>query len=211
MLRTWVQESNKSDITSCLQPSIHAFIFSHLDRLWQPSVHFTFLQFFFPWLINWPSFLQNPCPPGKHPSSSWFCLWFFSLVSAFTIPVLLQCYCCAVLSCSVTSLWPHGLAHQAPLSMEILQARILEWVAMPSSRSCSQPRDRTQVSHIAGEFFIIWILVNFKYIYSQSHVVMCFPHPVYPSFLSPWCALDHLFAWIILSHYPRAHFITYAF
>ena len=107
---------------------------------------------------------------------------------------ILQCYCCAVLSCSVTSLWPHGLAHQAPLSMEILQARILEWVAMPSSRSCSQPRDRTQVSHIAGEFFTIWILVNFKYIYSQSHVVMCFPHPVYSSFLSPWCALDHLFA-----------------
>ena len=28
---------------------------------------------------------------------------------------------------------------------EILQARILEWVAMPSSRGSSQPRDRTQV------------------------------------------------------------------
>ena len=32
----------------------------------------------------------------------------------------------------------------------ILQARILEWVAMPSSRESSQPRDQTQVSHIAG-------------------------------------------------------------
>ena len=32
----------------------------------------------------------------------------------------------------------------------ILQARILEWVAMPSSRGSSQPRDRTQVSFIAG-------------------------------------------------------------
>ena len=29
----------------------------------------------------------------------------------------------------------------------ILQARILEWVAMPSSRGSSQPRDWTQVSH----------------------------------------------------------------
>ena len=38
----------------------------------------------------------------------------------------------------------------------ILQARILEWVAMPSSRGSSQPRDQTQVSHIAGGFFIIW-------------------------------------------------------
>ena len=37
-----------------------------------------------------------------------------------------------------------------------LQARILEWVAMPSSRGSSQPRDWTQVSSIAGEFFIVW-------------------------------------------------------
>ena len=35
--------------------------------------------------------------------------------------------------------------------MGILQARILVWVAMPSSRGPSQPRDWTQVSHIAGD------------------------------------------------------------
>ena len=35
----------------------------------------------------------------------------------------------------------------------ILQARILEWVAMPSSRGSSQPRDLTGVSCIAGRFF----------------------------------------------------------
>ena len=35
----------------------------------------------------------------------------------------------------------------------ILQARILEWVAFPFSRGSSQPRDRTQVSCIAGGFF----------------------------------------------------------
>ena len=38
----------------------------------------------------------------------------------------------------------------------ILQARILEWVAFPSSRGSSQPRDQTQVSHIAGRFFTSW-------------------------------------------------------
>ena len=32
----------------------------------------------------------------------------------------------------------------------ILQVRILEWVAVPFSRGSSQPRDQTQVSHIAG-------------------------------------------------------------
>ena len=37
----------------------------------------------------------------------------------------------------------------------ILQARILEWVAMPFSKGSSQPKDRTQVSHIAGGFFTV--------------------------------------------------------
>ena len=38
----------------------------------------------------------------------------------------------------------------------ILQARILEWVAFPFSRGSPQPRDQTQVSHIAGGFFTSW-------------------------------------------------------
>ena len=50
----------------------------------------------------------------------------------------------------------------------ILQARILEWVAFPFSRGSSQPRDQTQVSHIAGGFFTSWatreaqLLVKYK-------------------------------------------------
>ena len=47
-------------------------------------------------------------------------------------------------------LGPHGLYSSTP---QILQARILEWVALPFFRGSSQPRDRTQVSHIAGGFF----------------------------------------------------------
>ena len=35
----------------------------------------------------------------------------------------------------------------------ILESRIMEWVAFPFSRRSSQPRDQTQVSHIAGRFF----------------------------------------------------------
>ena len=38
----------------------------------------------------------------------------------------------------------------------ILKARILEWVAIPFSRGSSQPRERTQVSHFAGQFFTSW-------------------------------------------------------
>ena len=38
----------------------------------------------------------------------------------------------------------------------ILQARILEWVAISFSRGSSQPRDQTQVSHIVNGFFTSW-------------------------------------------------------
>ena len=38
----------------------------------------------------------------------------------------------------------------------IFQARVLEWVAMPSCRGSSWLRDRIQISHIAGGCFTIW-------------------------------------------------------
>ena len=38
----------------------------------------------------------------------------------------------------------------------ILQARILEWIAISFSRRSSRPRDQTQVSCIAGRFFTLW-------------------------------------------------------
>ena len=47
---------------------------------------------------------------------------------------------------------PWAVAHQAPLSMGILQGRILEWFAMPSSRGSSQPRPPTlQVDSLPSE------------------------------------------------------------
>ena len=42
----------------------------------------------------------------------------------------------------------------------IVQARILEWAAIPFSRGSSWPRDWTWVSHIAGRFFI-WDSLRF--------------------------------------------------
>ena len=44
----------------------------------------------------------------------------------------------------------------------ILQARMLEWVAMSFSRGSSQPSDQTWVSWIAGGFFTIWGSALFK-------------------------------------------------
>ena len=38
----------------------------------------------------------------------------------------------------------------------ILQARILEWVAIHFSRVSSRPRDRAQVSYLVARFFTVW-------------------------------------------------------
>ena len=66
--------------------------------------------------------------------------------------VLLESESRPALSDSETS-WT--VAHQAPLSVGLLQVKLLEWVAMPFSRGSSQSKDRSQVSHIAGGFFTV--------------------------------------------------------
>ena len=50
---------------------------------------------------------------------------------------------CDPMDCSLPGSSVHG----------ILQARVLEWVAISFSRGSSQPRDQTQVSHTAGRRF----------------------------------------------------------
>ena len=65
--------------------------------------------------------------------------------------------CCALSPPVVSdSEAPWAVAHQAPLLMGILQARILEWAATSSSRRSSQPRDWTQISCIVGGFLTVW-------------------------------------------------------
>ena len=53
---------------------------------------------------------------------------------------------CDPMNCSPSGSYVHG----------ILQARILEWVAMPFSRGSSWPRNQTRVSCISGRFFTVW-------------------------------------------------------
>ena len=58
----------------------------------------------------------------------------------------------AVLSCLsrvqlCATLWT--VPHQVPLSMEILQARILECVDMPSSRGSSGPRNGACICYVS--------------------------------------------------------------
>ena len=84
--------------------------------------------------------------------------------------------CCAVLCCAsplccFATLWT--VARQAPLSMGIFQAGILEW-------DLPNPWNQGQVSHIAGGFFIIWATCKISYIiiiivkYITANLKKCF-------------------------------------
>ena len=56
---------------------------------------------------------------------------------------------------SVTLCNPTGCSLPGPSVHEILQARILEWVAIPFSRGSPRPRDQTLVSSIAERLFTL--------------------------------------------------------
>ena len=66
------------------------------------------------------------------------------------------------------------IAHQAPLSMGILQARIPEWVVLPSSRGSSWPRDQTGISYVAciGRWVLYqWVLYHKRHLGSPLIVL----------------------------------------
>ena len=58
---------------------------------------------------------------------------------------------CSVAQSCLTLCDPMDCGPPGSSAHGILQARILEWVAMPSSRGSSQPRDKSPA--LAGEFF----------------------------------------------------------
>ena len=75
---------------------------------------------------------------------------------------------CDPVDCSLLGFSLHG----------VLQARILEWVAMFFSRGASQPRDGTQVSCTAGRCFNLWatreaptvVVVTQIYTFLKTHL-----------------------------------------
>ena len=103
---------------------------------------------------------------------------YIRLVQSLSVPHLLHFLWRYIIGCAVThnshSQIPHHIkwsevAQSCPTLWDpvncsppgssvhgILQARILEWVAISSSRGSSRPRDRTQVFGIAGRRFNLW-------------------------------------------------------
>ena len=77
---------------------------------------------------------------------SLFFLQYVALELDSKYSVLNGARACSVPQSCLTLGDPLTVVHQAPLSIGILQARIPKWVAMPSSRGSSRPRDRTYIS-----------------------------------------------------------------
>ena len=77
----------------------------------------------------------------------------------------------------------------------ILQARILEWVAIPFSRGSSQPRDWTQVTCIAGGFFTSWATREAHTRYKATKSTAFF------FFLMPWLLIILFFLLLFFKFY----------
>ena len=76
----------------------------------------------------------------------------------------------------VAQLCPNLCDHMEHTVHRILQARILEWVAIPFSRGSSRHRDQTWVSCIAGGFFTIWDTREALKLWVGLNKVTCNPH-----------------------------------
>ena len=66
--------------------------------------------------------------------------------------------CVLSLSGLLDSVTPWTASRQAPLSMGILQARVLEWVSISFSRGSSWPRDRTHIFYIGRCILYRWAI-----------------------------------------------------
>ena len=78
--------------------------------------------------------------------------------SRLEVPLEIYCWWRKVLAAKLClALRAHGLYSPPGSSVHgIIQARILEWVAISFSRGSSPLRDQTQVSCTAGRFFTVW-------------------------------------------------------
>ena len=73
----------------------------------------------------------------------------------------------------------------------ILQARILEWCAIPLLRAFSQPRDWTPFSCIAGRFFTHWATREAQYS-TKSHMILFASKPQIRTAIFEWRWREHL-------------------
>ena len=116
-----------------------------------------------------------------HSLSIWNVFPYFPLSQEllWSVSQSVSCFSCVRL---FATLWT--VACQGPLSMGILQARILEWVVISSCRGSSQPRDQTLMSCVSctlaffttsatWETLVSIVIVCWKPNFTLSHMLFC--------------------------------------
>ena len=154
-------------------PAIFSLLTSSLIPLWSESRQ-CMIPIFFKYVkdLLWYGLECGPSWWISHVSLRRMCILLLLIYKsevAQLCPTL-----CHPMDCSPPGSSVHG----------ILQARVLEWVAISSSRGTFQPRDRTQVSCVAGRRFTFWATreapsVQFSSVQSLSRVRL---------FATPWSA-----------------------
>ena len=104
-------------------------------------------------------------------------LKILNIVPCVCVYVLVTQLCLTL--CDPTDYSPLGFSVHG-----ILQARILEWIAIPISRGSSKPRDWTLVSCITSRVFTIWVTGK-SWSESRSVVSDSATHGLYSSLDSP--------------------------
>ena len=84
------------------------------------------------------------------------CVWLSPFAVHLKLSQLCSSAICVSHSVMSNSLQPMDYSQPGSSVHRIIQERILKWIVIPFSRGSSQPRDLTQVSHIASRFFTIW-------------------------------------------------------
>ena len=104
--------------------------------------------------LSWGEFYRAVISLSYCNNFTW--CWEDRVLSKSTQLLQIWCAVCLVAQLCLTLCDPMDYSPPGSSVHEILQTRILEWVAMVFSRGSSQPRDRTWVSCIAGRRFILW-------------------------------------------------------
>ena len=110
-----------------------------------------------------------------------------NLVLFWFIKAYGRCVCsvmsdCSLMDCDLPGSSVHGIS----------QARILEWVAISSSRGSSWPRDWTHISYIAGEFLTRWTTGE-ACVNTYMHLYLCWP--IFTSITNLYCPCIYIFTY----------------
>ena len=139
---TWHSPLSPAGFPSFFPPSLWCSLTHLLTGPLLKTLHLPCFCMMLPYISSLPGLGLNAISPERPPQLPYL------KRPLKRVKVLVAQLCltlCDTMDCSPPGSSVHG----------ILQARILEWVAIPFSRGSSWLRDWTWISYIAGRFFII--------------------------------------------------------